>query len=613
MGWRRYTTREGLPSIPHLIPAFSVMATFFSRFFSPLARRLGVVRFRVVMAAAWAALAASGPAQAQLLAFPGVEGAGRFVSGGRGRAATPTTVFEVTSLADTNTPGTLRYACSQSTTAAVYRTVVFRVCGTIHLTAPLNIPGNTTLAGQTAPGDGICLADRVSVVRGNNVIVRFMRFRLGDLYPQTSGGGMVNGNGGEDALDSRDYKNIVVDHCTMSWSEDEAMTFYGIATDSMTLQWNLISEPLNYSYHFETGDIDYQHHGYGGIWGGKQASFHHNLFAHCNNRTPRWNGTRYGAAIGSENCDFRNNVIYDWGANNVYGGEGGNYNIVNNYYKWGPSTSSRAKTVNPYSQTTAPVLPYAQIYMTGNYVDGSATVTAHNWRGATMQGGTLADTVQSKVNTAFNVAPLNTQTPADAYAAVLQRVGCVLPVRDAVDQRIIQEVQNRTGALIDVQGGYPHGTLYGTSQVAWPVLTCGPAPVDSDHDGMPDAYELANGLNPNNPADRQAIAPNGYTNLENYLNGLVATVTATKVAGATSEPLRVFPNPATEQLMVEHPRASAAARLMVYNFVGQRVASFAPTVGGVSTPVNLSALAKGNYLIVYSDANVHLTAKCTRE
>ncbi|WP_201983638.1 T9SS type A sorting domain-containing protein [Hymenobacter rubidus] len=595
------------------------MTSFSSRVISWFTFPHRAARAGAGLLVAAAGLLAAAPAHAQLLAFPGVEGAGRFVSGGRGRAATPTTVYEVTSLSDANTVGTLRYACSQSATVAPYRTIVFRVCGTIRLATRLSIPRNTTIAGQTAPGDGICIADRQVQVSGDNVIIRFVRFRLGDYYPQTSGGGMVDGNGGEDALDGTDHKNIVIDHCTMSWSEDEAFTFYGAACDSMTLQWNLISEPLNYSYHFEAGDTDYERHGYGGIWGGKRASFHHNLFAHCNNRTPRWNGTRYGAAIGSENCDFRNNVIYDWGGNNAYGGEGGNYNMVNNYYKYGPSsgtsTSGRSRVMNPYKQTTAPVLPYAQVYLAGNYVDGNTAVTNRNWLGVTMQGGTLADTVQSKVSTPFNIAPLNTQTAQAAYASVLQKVGCVLPVRDAVDARIITEVQNRTGGLIDVQGGYPaHVTPYSVSQAAWPVLTCGPAPADSDHDGMTDAYELANGLNPNNATDRQGIAANGYTNLENYLNGLVAsTVTGTKASGTVTEPLHVFPNPASEQLTVEHPRATASARLTVYNFVGQRVASFEPAIGGVSTPVNVSGLAKGNYLLVYTDANVSLTAKCTRE
>ncbi|UOQ97554.1 T9SS type A sorting domain-containing protein [Hymenobacter sp. 5317J-9] len=557
-------------------------------------------------------------AQAQQLAFPGAEGAGRFVTGGRGKSSVPTTVYEVTSLADTNTPGTLRYACSQSAAVAPYRTIVFRVCGTIHLTNRLSIPANTTIAGQTAPGDGICTADRQVQVNGNNVIVRFMRFRTGDAYPQQTNIGMTNGNGDEDALSSTERKNIVIDHCTMSWSMDEAFTFYGATTDSMTLQWNMISEPLNYSYHFETGDTDYERHGYGGIWGGRRASFHHNLFAHCVSRTPRWNGTRYGAAIGSENCDFRNNVIYNWGTGaNAYGGEGGNYNMVNNYYKYGPSTgtstTNRSRVFQAYKQTTAPVLPYPQLYIAGNYVDGNPTVTAANWKGVSMNGGTAADTALSKVATPFNVAPLNTQTAQAAYASVLQGAGCILPVRDALDQRIVQDVQNRTGAIIDVQGGFPAKTPISTSIVAWPVLTCGAAPVDSDHDGMPDVYELNNGLAPLNPADRQFIAANGYTNLENYLNGLVTVISGTRATGAVSQPLRLYPNPAAEQLTVEHPRASAEASVSVYNFVGQRVASFKPAAGGVATPVNLGTLAKGNYLVVYTDANVSLTAKCTHE
>ncbi|MDB5269434.1 MAG: Por secretion system C-terminal sorting protein [Hymenobacter sp.] len=594
--------------------------TLLSARFSSLRFAAGrsAVRVGLGLVATVAGLAASAPVQAQQLSFPGVEGAGRFVSGGRGRAATPTTVYEVTGLADTNTPGTLRYAISQSATVAPYRTIVFRVCGTIHLTNRMNIPANTTIAGQTAPGDGICVADRQVTVNGNNVIVRFVRFRTGDRYPQQTGIGMTNGNGDEDALSSTERKNIVVDHCTMSWSMDEAFTFYGATTDSMTLQWNLISEPLNYSYHFETGDTDYERHGYGGIWGGRRASFHHNLFAHCVSRTPRWNGTRYGAAVGSENCDFRNNVIYNWGTGaNAYGGEGGNYNMVNNYYKYGPttgtSTTNRSRVFGAYKQTTAPVLPYPQLYIAGNYVDGSPIVTAANWKGVAMNGGSAADTVLSKVTTPFNVAPLNTQTAQAAYAAVLQNVGCVLPVRDALDQRIINDVQTRGGAVIDVQGGFPHGTPIATSQGAWPVLSCGPAPADSDHDGMTDAYETANGLNPNSAADRQTIAANGYTNLENYLNGLVAVATGTRPTGAVLEPLHLFPNPAAEQLTVEHPRSGAEARLTVYNFVGQRVATLTPVVGGVSTPVNLGNLAKGNYLLVYTDVNVSLSAKCAHE
>ena len=575
------------------------------------------------LAAALAGLLACQSAAAQTtpqLSFPGAEGAGRYTSGGRGTAAVPTTVFEVTSLADTNTPGTLRYALSQPASAAPHRTVVFRVCGTIHLTARLNIPRNTTLAGQTAPGDGICIADRQVTVNGNNVVIRFMRFRTGDRYPQITNIGMTNGNGDEDALSGTDRKNIIIDHCTMSWSMDEAFSFYGAACDSMTLQWNVISEPLNYSYHFETGDNDYERHGYGGIWGGRTASFHHNLFAHCLSRTPRWNGTRYGAPIGSENCDFRNNVIYNWGSNNVYGGEGGNYNIVNNYYKYGPNTtssSSRMRVLNPYKQTSAPVLPYGKFYMTGNYVDGSALVTGNNWRGVTMQGGSLADTALAKVTTPFAIGPVTTQSATDALNSVLAAAGCVLPTRDPLDIRIMYDVLNRTGAIIDVQGGFPHLTPYAQTSGAWPNLTCGPAPVDSDHDGMPDAWELSHNSDPNDPTDRATVGANGYTNLENYLNGLVVlpTTLSTKQTdgGLGAAPLQAYPNPAGEHLTLSHPRATPAARVTLYDQLGQQVASYAAKPGSEETGLSLRGLSSGLYLVVFADANVKLTTKCVHE
>jgi hypothetical protein len=553
-------------------------------------------------------LLAAPATEAQQIAFPGAEGAGKFTTGGRGRASAPTTVFEVTSLADTNTPGTLRYALSQT---AASRTIVFRVCGTIHLTSRLSLnKPNTTIAGQTAPGEGICIADYPVAISANNLVIRFLGFRLGDRFQNL---GMVNGSGDGDALSGTGYKNIVVDHCTMSWSDDEAFTVY--SGDSTSLQWNLISEPLNYSYHFETGDTDFERHGYGGIWGGQHASFHHNLFAHCLSRTPRFNGSRYVNQVNYENCDFRNNVLYNWGSNNVYGGEGANYNVVNNYYKYGPSTSSSARfrILNPYKQTSTPTLPYGKYYFTGNYVDGSPAVTNRNWLGAVMNGGTVADTAVARVTTPFPLIPVPTQSAQEAYLAVLQNVGCVLPARDTLDQRIINNVINRTGRIIDVQGGYPHGTPYSTSQSAWPVLSCGPAPTDSDHDGMPDAWEQQNGLNPTDPADRSRIGAGGYTVLENYLNGLVATVTASQSrAEAPAEALQAYPNPAADQLTLHHPRAGRTARISVYGFSGQLLASYAPAAGTVETRVPLAALAAGNYLLLFTDEHAHLTTKIVK-
>jgi pectate lyase len=452
------------------------------------------------------------------LAFPGAEGAGRFTSGGRGTAAVPTTVLEVTNLLDDNKPGCLRYAL---TTKAAARTVVFRVSGTIHLLSPLTISkGNTTIAGQTAPGGGICLADYPVQVKANNVIVRFIRFRMGD---KNQNQGFVDGAGGDDAFGGLRNHQLVVDHCSMSWSTDESFSVY--EGDSTTLQWNIIGPPLNYSYHFEKGDTDYEHHGYGGIWGGQHASMHHNLFVHCNSRTPRFNGSRYTHPAGYENCDFRNNVIYDWGENNVYAGEGGNYNIVNNYYKPGPSTKEavRTRVLNPYKlEKGSNPLPYGKFYLTGNYQDASADVTRHNWRGVTMNGGTPADTALAKATTPFKLGPVTTQSAAEAYDAVLLRAGAVSPQRDSLDQRLVAEVRTRTGKIIDVQGGYPHGTPYSTSQKAWPVLKQGPTPLDTDHDGMPDTWEASHKLNPKNAADRGKIRADGYTMLEAYLNELAS-------------------------------------------------------------------------------------------
>jgi hypothetical protein len=559
------------------------------------------------------ALAVSASAQRQI-AFPGAEGAGKFTSGGRGTATTPTTVYEVTSLDDTSLPGTLRFALSQSATAAPHRTVVFRVCGTIHLLTQLRIPANTTLAGQTAPGEGICLADRPVTVNGNNVIVRFVRFRMGDRYQNT---GMVDGAGADDAFGGRFNTKTIVDHCTISWSTDEALSFY--QGDSTTLQWNLISEPLNYSYHFEAGDTDFERHGYGGVWGGRHASFHHNLIAHCKGRMPRFSGCSglTPVAAGSENADFRNNVIYDWGSYSTNGGEGGNYNVVNNYYKFGPATSTgstsgvpiKSMIMNPSRTTSAPILPYPHIFLSGNYVDGYTNVTSRNWLGIAPAGGTRADTVQSKMTVPFNILAMPTQTAQDAYTAVLSQAGCVLPARDVLDQRIVSDVRNRTGNLIDVQGGFPaHVTPYSVSQVAWPVLSCGAVPADSDHDGMTDAYETTHGLNPNHAADRQTIAANGYTNLENYLNGIAGGLLGSKAADKKMG-LHLYPNPAREQLALTHPASGRPATIEVYTFEGRRVATATAQPNSSQTLLPLAGLAQGNYLIRYAGADGALTAR----
>lgn len=442
----------------------------------------------------------------RLVAFPGAEGFGKYTTGGRGGK-----VFIVSNLND-NGPGSFRDAAE----AKEPRVIVFAVSGTIHLESRISIKGDVTIAGQTAPGDGICLADQPVGLGGDNIIIRYLRFRMGDRHQK---GGMVDGNGGDDAFGGSRRKNIIIDHCSMSWSTDEVFSIYG--GDSTTVQWNIISEPLNYSYHFEAGDKDWERHGYGGIWGGPNMSAHHNLFAHCISRNPRFNGTRLGAR--TDFVDFCNNVIYNWGHNNIYGGEGGNYNLINNYFRYGPSTADavRFRIVNP-SRQEKPAIGFGKYYVGGNYVDGAEEMTKNNWLGIHMgNGGTAEDKKEAVISSPHPALTIPLQTATEAFNSVLEKVGASFR-RDTLDQRIINDVKNRTGRIIDVQGGYPHGTAYEQTINAWPALRSFPAPPDADKDGMPDEWEKKNGLNAADPSDASKPAGNtSYTNIELYINSLV--------------------------------------------------------------------------------------------
>lgn len=437
------------------------------------------------------------------IAFPGAEGFGRFTTGGRGGR-----VIIVSNLNDAG-PGSFREAVEMNKP----RIVVFAVSGTIRLQSRLAIKGDITIAGQSAPGDGICIADYPVSLGGDNIIVRYLRFRMGDRYQN---GGKVDGAGGDDAFGGTRRKNIIIDHCTMSWSTDEAFSIY--AGDSTTIQWNLISEPLNYSYHFETGDKDFEQHGYGGIWGGKHLSAHHNLFAHCNSRTPRFDGNRNTT---QELVDLRNNVIYNWGHNNAYAGEGGFYNVVGNYYKPGPSTSKEVQNqiVNPYNKP--PSIPYGKFYVTGNFVSGSKEVTENNYLGFRPdKNAGEQDKKNMWVTVPFDYMSIPTETAEQAFASVLKAAGASWQ-RDTLDQRIVNDVKNGTGRFIDVQGGFPHGTPFEQTLTAWPALKAGPVLPDSDGDGMPDSWEKQKGLDPADAKDAATLKLHPfYTNIEVYLNSI---------------------------------------------------------------------------------------------
>lgn len=414
----------------------------------------------------------------QDLAFPGAEGYGRFSTGGRGGK-----VLTVTNLNDSGS-GSLREALRED----FPRIVVFAISGTIELESPLDInDGNLTLAGQSAPGDGICLKNYPLKVKGDNVIIRYIRSRLGDERKVQ-----------DDAFSATKNRNLIVDHCSFSWSTDESASIYD--NELATVQYCIISESLNSSVHVK-GE-----HGYGGIWGGKKTSFHHNLFAHHNSRNPRFHGARYHKQPKEEIADFRNNVIYNWRDNNSYGGEEGNYNVINNTYKTGPATQSKKdKILDPYK-------PYGYFFLAGNVLIGDEEVTNDNLEGVNVNQETLS---QITLEEPIEVAPVSTQSADESYKLVLDGAGASYR-RDEVDKRIVKEVSDGTATF------GKNGIIDRPEQVGgWPELKTSKIPKDSDQDGMPDSWEKKNGLNPKEDDSAKTGLMDHYTNIEVYLNELV--------------------------------------------------------------------------------------------
>lgn len=469
---------------------------------------------------------------AQIPAFPGAEGGGMFTTGGRGGK-----VLTVTSLEDNSSVGTLRWAVSQTGV----RTIVFQVSGLITLKSRLSIKNpNLTIAGQTAAGNGICLKDYDISVDADNVIIRFIRVRLGNNIIANE----------SDAIGGRYKKNIILDHCSFSWSIDECASFY--SNENFTMQWCFITESLNNAGHPKGA------HGYGGLWGGKNASFHHNLLAHHNSRNPRFNGWKrsglsYENPMDEERLDFRNNVIYNWGDNSSYGGEAaGKYNIVGNYFKYGPGTKASIKSKitqldidpsNAYGQR------FGTYFITDNYVFGNPTVTQDNWNGGVTYASGV-DKVSCKAAESFAFFPITQHSAETAFEKVLSYAGNSIS-RDEVDARIVAETQNGTATY---QGSVTAraGIIDTQNDVGgWPVYNSTTAPLDSDGDGIPDTWEIANGLNPNLATDGNFTTIDGnYTNLEVYLNELVKTITNAQLADAISgtKPIQskvsnIFPNP----------------------------------------------------------------------
>ncbi|MFS0778224.1 Ig-like domain-containing protein [Neobacillus sp. 3P2-tot-E-2] len=435
----------------------------------------------------------------KILAFPGAEGGGRYTSGGRFGE-----VYIVNTLEDYGTgekaiQGSLRDALSKDN-----RFIVFNISGTINLKEPLSLRKrkNVTIAGQTAPGDGITITGyETNISDSENVIIRYLRFRPGAENVHT-GDSM-------DAIWGRSMKNVMIDHLSTSWSTDETMSLY--RAENMTVQWSIVAESLAMSGHTKG------RHGYGGIWGGVNTTYHHNLVANHTSRNPRLGG---GTAEADDNnhlglFDIRNNVIYNWGFNTAYGGGRAYANYMNNYMKPGLGTRTSVESrVIDAGEKDKP----GKFYINGNVLEGNEEVSKDNSKGIYVSESAAPTT--EIVDEEFMMdgtaeEALRTTTAEEAYTEVLAKAGATYPKRDALDARIINEVRNNLGRFVNRHeevGGLPYNETISR-----------PADFDKDQDGIADDWELKNGLDPNNANDSRELSADqsGYSNIENYANSLI--------------------------------------------------------------------------------------------
>lgn len=453
----------------------------------------------------------SDPVEEEAFAFPGAEGFGNKTTGGRGGR-----VIYVTNLNDSG-PGSFRTAVE----AVGPRYVLFKVSGTIELNSDLTIRNDDlTIAGQTAPGYGITIRDYPVVIDADNVIIRFIRFRMGDEAEKQA-----------DALESRFHKNIIIDHCSFSWATDETLTMY--ANENTTVQWCYITESLRNSAH-EKGA-----HGYGGIWGGRNASFHHNLLAHHDSRSPRL-GEYAGKSFAlTDLVDLRNNVIYNWQGNSIYGGEAMNVNIVNNYYKPGPATTKGERIISIDKNKNEEDEVYdiwGKFYINGNFVEGSSQVTENNWEYGVFNQfhhsyGTVSEEEKEEMrkDEPHDIqGNVTTHSATEAFSKVLEYGGASLN-RDAVDERIAQEVENGTYTFEGSKGS-TNGIIDSQTDVGgWPELGSGDAPIDTSEDGMPDEWKEKMGLDPEKKETNGNDLSTAYDNVEVYINSLVEEITENQI------------------------------------------------------------------------------------
>ena len=460
------------------------------------------------------------PASRTTLAFPTAEGYGRFAQGGRGGQ-----VIEVTNLEDYDPtkgeaiiPGSFRAAIE----AQGPRTVVFRVSGLIKLKRPAAVHNPfCTVAGQTAPGEGICLANFSAGAYGtHDVIIRFMRFRIGDFARKAmDGAGMSS------------CDNCIIDHCSVSWSSDEGTSSRG--AHNITFQRNIVSEALQHSYHYDARDrTKFETHAFAASISGDIGSYHHNLLAHCTDRNWSLAGGLDKQRKYAGRLDVRNNVVYNWTARTTDGGVL-EMNYVNNYYKPYPKNTFvkwllKLDDLHPEWGTE-------KYFMDGNVLEGFVNET-NNW--SAFQNGAAVEK-EVRVDQPIFESFVKTHTAREAFTNVLADVGATFPKQDAIDRRIIEEARNGTihytgtkGPTYPGRGGPNYAGIIdepadnkdalGSPNFPWPAYKSVPAPADTDHDGIPDDWEKAHGLNPNDASDgNKDLNGDGYTNLEKYLNSLV--------------------------------------------------------------------------------------------
>jgi pectate lyase len=489
-------------------------------------------------------------------------------------------------------------------------TIVFRVGGIIKLVADLRSTrtAGTTLAGQTAPGGGITIRQhKVNLGGSTNLIVRNMRFRIGLL------GDTAFAAGGSVGIENAG--NFIFDHCEFGWSGEENMTMYD--DNLATIQWSILHEGLYACGHSKGA------RSYASQWGGQQVTFHHNLLAHNNNRTPRFNGARSNDH--NSMIDFVNNVNYNWGKeNSCYGndfdagGQSDHCNMVNNYYKPGPArlgSSSSYFTQASFGSQNATQVPV--FFMNGNYMEGSANTAKNtdNYLGLDASYYVAQGVAKTALiaSTPFAVsAPVTTETAANAYQSVLAKAG-VIP-RDSTSRRIINEVRTGTASGKGTSVNYLNsdGTTYTTNpyynvvkgiidnpsvafgpKIAYPDTVYTDAPADTDHDGMPDSWETAKGLNPNDANDRNTLSASGYTALEVYLTGVMGETipfgTGLKKNSASPE-IGFYPNPATDRINLVSPVA-------VRNYRISDLAGKCLQQGPGSTVIETANLPKGLFLL----------------